>query len=54
MGWIFALLFSPLCTPSFAFSSHFDSVIVETDSQTPLPLPLHSPPFCGWYLLLCH
>ncbi|XP_075135391.1 serine/threonine-protein kinase LMTK1 isoform X3 [Leptodactylus fuscus] len=25
MGWIFALLFSSLCTPSFAFSSHFDS-----------------------------
>ncbi|XP_069809624.1 serine/threonine-protein kinase LMTK1 isoform X2 [Dendropsophus ebraccatus] len=25
MGWMYALLFSPLCTPSFAFSSHFDS-----------------------------
>ncbi|XP_073410810.1 serine/threonine-protein kinase LMTK1 isoform X5 [Dendrobates tinctorius] len=25
MGWIFALPFSFLCTPSFAFSSHFDS-----------------------------
>ncbi|XP_075702273.1 serine/threonine-protein kinase LMTK1 isoform X3 [Rhinoderma darwinii] len=25
MGWIFALLFSSFCTPSFAFSSHFDS-----------------------------
>ncbi|KAM4031268.1 serine/threonine-protein kinase LMTK1 isoform 4-T5 [Anomaloglossus baeobatrachus] len=25
MGWIFALLFSFLCTPSFGFSSHFDS-----------------------------